>query len=281
MLTGQQPFQGDNLLVIAEAIKSGVAPALVGHGPSISGVLARALRKGSRQRYAAVADLLRELQEARPQHSPSVSGESGLPSIAVLPFVNMSPDPDNEFFSDGLSEELLNSLGRLPGLKVAARTSSFAFKNETLDLRDVAERLGVDTVLEGSVRRHAQRVRITAQLINATDGHHSWSESYERELDDVCAIQTDIASRVADALSVTLLESDASRLETPDTRNTEAYDAYLQGLQLMASFHVNSVLKGGRLVPTGDRVGPAFREGVRRHRQRLLVCVHHLGDQLR
>ncbi len=165
------------------------------------------------------------------------------PSIAVLPFVNLSADPDNEYFSDGLSEEILNSLAQLRGLKVAARTSSFAVKNRNIDLADVGEQLGVGTLLEGSVRKQGTRVRITAQLINVSDGYHMWSQSYDRELDDVFAVQAEIAKEVARMLRVTLLEADAERMAVPDTQNPMAYDKYLWGLQRASEFSVTSVLE--------------------------------------
>ena len=201
-----------------------------------------------------------EMERTQTQKAPGPSAPPASleKSIAVLPFVNMSADPANEYFSDGLSEELLNSLAQLRGLKVAARTSSFAFKGQNVDLRTIAERLGVSTVLEGSVRRQGERVRITAQLINASDGYHLWSESYERELDDVFGIQADIAQRVAGALRVTLLQSDTERLETPDTRSTAAYDAYLHGLNRMASFQVDSVLEAAASFRTATELDPAF-----------------------
>jgi len=151
-------------------------------------------------------------------------------SIAVLPFVNMSGDPDNEYFSDGLSEELLNTLVQIRALKVTGRTSSFAFKGQNLDLRQVGEKLNVANVLEGSVRKAANRVRITAQLVKTADGYHLWSETFDRELDDIFAIQQEIAEKVAGALSVTLLGK--SSVNAGETQNTEAYQAYLRGMHI-------------------------------------------------
>ena len=133
-------------------------------------------------------------------------------SIAVLPFVNMSDNPGNEYFSDGLSEELLNLLTRIPELRVAARTSSFSFKGQKLEIPEIAERLKVAHVLEGSVRKAGNQVRITAQLIKTDDGYHLWSESYDRTLDDIFAIQDEIAAEVVARLKVTLL-GDAPKTE--------------------------------------------------------------------
>jgi TolB-like protein len=126
-------------------------------------------------------------------------------SIAVLPFVNMSGDADNEYFSDGLTEELLNVLARIEGLKVAARTSSFHFKGQSGNMGDIARQLGVAHLLEGSVRRSGDRVRVTAQLINPADGFHLWSETYDRQLTDIFAIQDDIARAIGNELKVRVL----------------------------------------------------------------------------
>ncbi len=151
-------------------------------------------------------------------------------SVAVLPFVNMSGDKDNEYFSDGLSEELLNALSQVNSLKVAARTSSFHFKGQTGDIAHIAQKLGVASVLEGSVRQSGARVRITAQLINAADGFHLWSETFDRELDDIFAVQDEIASSVVKALKVKLLGEEPARLTPGGTTNAEALQAYLQGV---------------------------------------------------
>ena len=151
-------------------------------------------------------------------------------SVAVLPFVNMSGDPDNEYFSDGLTEELLNVLANISSLKVAARTSSFHFKGQTGDIADIARRLGVASVLEGSVRQSGSRVRITCQLINATDGYHLWSETFDRELDDIFAVQDEISSAVANALKVKLLDRDVDQRVIGGTTNAEAFQAFLLGM---------------------------------------------------
>ena len=163
-------------------------------------------------------------EQAEPNGAPAHS-------VAVLPFVNMSDDRENEYFADGLAEEVLNLLAGIDGLNVAARTSSFTFKNTNLKLPDIARELNVGTVLEGSVRRAGNKVRVTAQLIKAHDGYHLWSETYDRELDDVFAIQSDIAAHVAEAMEATLLPGEDA-VEKQGTSSTEAYDAYLRGLFL-------------------------------------------------
>lgn len=148
------------------------------------------------------------------------------PSIAVLPFVDLSPEKNQEYFSDGLAEELLNSLAKIQGLQVAARTSSFQFKGRNEDLRVVGQKLNVASVLEGSVRKQGQRVRITAQLIQTSDGFHLWSETYDRDLTDIFAVQEEIARAVASSLSVTLL---GGKTPSPRATSIDAYNAYLQG----------------------------------------------------
>ena len=142
--------------------------------------------------------------------------------------MNLSDDRGNEYFSDGLAEQILNDLARVEGINVVGRTSSFAFKGRNLDLRAIGRELGVAHILEGSVRKAGNRVRISAELISAVDGFHLWSASYDRELTDVFAIQEQIATHVIDALRVSLLGAEAQRLRARPTRNLEAYQAYLQ-----------------------------------------------------
>ena len=169
-------------------------------------------------------------------------------SIAVLPFVNMSDDAGNEYFSDGLSEELLNLLARIPELKVAARTSSFSFKDKDLEVTEIASRLKVAHVLEGSVRKQGNQLRITTQLIQADNGYHLWSETYDRQLDNVFQIQEDIAIAVVDALRITLLG------EVPKIRKTDpaAYQLFLEGQYLKRQISKGSL----------DRAIEAFKQVV-------------------
>jgi TolB-like protein/Tfp pilus assembly protein PilF len=152
-------------------------------------------------------------------------------SIAVLPFVNMSGDKEQEYFSEGLTEELLNSLARINELQVAARTSSFSFQGEHPDIATVAHKLNVGAVLEGSVRRSARTMRVTAQLVNGITGFHVWSQTYDRDLGDVLKLQTEIATAVASALKITLLGDEAAKIEVGGTHNAAAFDAHLRALQ--------------------------------------------------
>ena len=156
-------------------------------------------------------------------------------SIAVLPFVNMSPDQDQEYFSDGISEEILNALAKIPDLHVTSRSSAFAFKGQAIDIPTVARQLGVANVLEGSVRKSGNKVRITAQLIEAAGDRHLWSETYDRELDDIFAIQDEISLAIVAALKghLALEDHSAALVENRQTSDTEAYEAYLRGHHLI------------------------------------------------
>jgi TolB-like protein/tetratricopeptide (TPR) repeat protein len=180
-------------------------------------------------------------------------------SVAVLPFVNMSADPDNEYFSDGLTETLLHMLAQVSDLKVAARTSSFAFKGKDMNIRDIALALGVANVLEGSVQRAGDRVRITAQLIRADDGFHVWSENYDRTLTDIFAIQDEIASRVGTALISTIV--DDGRPVHPAgvaTDSIEAYDLYLRARAERVKWSHGSLEEAVRLLQEALAIDPGF-----------------------
>ncbi|MGB5621711.1 MAG: hypothetical protein WBN65_04375, partial [Gammaproteobacteria bacterium] len=183
-----------------------------------------------------------------------------LTSIAVLPFVDMSPDKDQEYFTDGISEELLNLLAKIQDFKVAGRTSSFAFKNKNEDLRVIGEKLGVATILEGSVRKQKDKIRVTAQLVKVDDGYHLWSDTYDRQLDDVFAIQDEIATEVVSALKHKLLgaEDKAVLASAPRTRNTEAYTAYLRGKHVMRVRNEENLYVALREFRHATSVDPGF-----------------------
>ena len=158
-------------------------------------------------------------------------------SIAVLPFVNMSSDKENEFFADGLSEEILNSLARIDGMRVVGRTSSFQFKGKAEDLRAIGQKLGVANVLEGSVRRDGQRSRITAQVVRTSDGIHLWSQTYDRTLTDTLAVQLNIAEQVAGVLDVVLDDKQRGEMRAAGVKNVDAFIDYQKGLKLYADAH--------------------------------------------
>jgi serine/threonine-protein kinase len=169
------------------------------------------------------------VREKAPDSAPGSCQPESTGSIAVLPFANLSDDPEAEYFSDGMTEEIISALAQLEGLKVAARTSSFSFKGKAPEVAEVGAKLQVATVLEGSVRKAGGRLRITAQLVNVADGFHLWSERYDRQMEDVFAIQDDIARSIADRFQVTLAGGADGVLVKPPTDSLEAYDLYLKG----------------------------------------------------
>jgi adenylate cyclase len=160
-------------------------------------------------------------------------------SIAILPFTNMSGDPEQEYFSDGISEDIITDLSKIAGLTVIARNSSFTYKGRAVDVRIVGRELGVRSVLEGSIRRAGQRVRITAQLIDATSGAHLWADRYDRDLTDIFEVQDDVTHRIVDALKVTLSPAEKERLADADTSNIAAYDCFLRGREFMLAKEKN------------------------------------------
>jgi eukaryotic-like serine/threonine-protein kinase len=236
MIAGRTPFKRNNDAATLHAIVSEAPEPLVRFKaevtPELQRIVTKSLAKNPDERYQSAADLAADLRTVERMLSAGASGSSVKvatlqPSIAVLPFTNMSADPENEYFSDGLTEELLNMLAKNPALKVTGRTSSFAFKGKQEDLRTIGQKLGVQTLLEGSVRRSGARVRITAQLVNTSDGFHLWSETYDRVLDDIFAVQDEIAGAVSKAMHVTLVGVS----ETKKAINPESYALALRAHQ--------------------------------------------------
>ncbi len=224
----------------------------------------RALNRLSIATLAAVVVLTVTLAllSARPTtQQPLVSAPVTAASVAVLPFVNLSNERENEYFSDGLTETLLHMLTQIPDLKVAARTSSFAFKNQNKTVREIARALDVAHILEGSVQRAGDRVRITAQLIRADDGFHVWSESYDRTLDDIFAIQDEIAERVGGALSASLLPSPSyGDIEGVSTQDPDAFDLYLQALKQRATYSYGGLQASENLLKGALVTDPDFSD---------------------
>ena len=180
---------------------------------------------------------------------------SAAPSLAVLPFVNMSGNADNEYFSDGITEEILNSIVRLKFMDVIGRTSSFQFKGQNLDLRAIAETLDVTHILEGSVRRENDKVRITAQLIEAESGYHLWSDTYDRDLVDILNVQSEVARAIADELKLTLVETS---VDSPAFSNSEAYDLYLRSKQALVDYTFTTITKSHRWLDRAIQLDPEF-----------------------
>ena len=211
---------------------------------AIIGVLVVALAYFVFDKFSAGSEVT-GVAETQPQtvvtpDVPVENGQSDIRSVAVLPFAAMSSGEDDGYFADGLTEEILNSLARLPELLVTARTSSFHFKGKDLPIPEIAATLGVDHVVEGSVRRSGDRVRITAQLIRAEDGFHLWSDTYDRTLEDVFAVQEDIAENIAGTLDVVLNEDNRQRMRDARIEDVEAFIAYQKGMEIMLKAHTTS-----------------------------------------
>ncbi len=206
---------------------------------------------------AGVAQQSLALRDA-PDAPTAVQLDAPPNSIAVLPFVNMSDSAENEYFSDGITEQLLNELAKIPSLHVAARTSSFYFKGRNESMRKMGAQLGVRTLLEGSVRRIGNRVRVTAQLINAHDGYHLWSETYDRDLDDIFRVQDDIAGAIVRSLQVNLADRDKARLDRVPTGNAEAFDLYLRAMAERRTFAAEAITRSNELLEQAMRLDPQF-----------------------
>ena len=234
MLTGKAPFDAPNEAALIHKIISEEPAEAKKINPNIpddlSTIVSRAMAKNRDDRYAGISEFLKELREVAKRTS-SLSTEEGKPSpsIAVLPFVDMSPAKDQEYFGDGMAEELINALTQIKDLRVIARTSAFSFKGEKVGVDEIGKKLRVQTVLEGSVRKAGNRLRITAQLVDTTGGHHLWSEKYDRELDDIFAIQDEITLAIVDNLKPMLLGKESARIAERQTVNLEAYNLFLQG----------------------------------------------------
>jgi serine/threonine-protein kinase len=234
MLAGEPPFSGPSVDAILVRRFTRPPPRLSSRRPDVprhvDGAILTAMARDPNERFPSMERFVEAI--STPARTTD-TGPGADASIAVLPFTNMSADPENEYFGDGMAEEIINALAHVPGLRVAARTSSFLFKGKNNDLRAVGEKLNVSTVLEGSVRRAGNRVRITAQLINVNDGYHLWSERFDRELTDIFAIQDEIATAISSRLALTLRGADSVNLVRPSTSNIEAYELYLKARSLM------------------------------------------------
>jgi serine/threonine-protein kinase len=235
MLTGEPPFTG----VSAQAI---IAKRFVAPIPRVQDTrdvpaaldmaVTRALARTPADRFPSAAEFASALlaisrQTDSGEQRTGTASRSDARAIAVLPLANMSADPENEYFADGMTEEIINALAKVPGMQVASRTSSFAFKGKEVDVRQIGEKLGATSVLEGSVRKVGNRIRITAQLVSVDNGYHLWNETYDRQLEDVFAVQDEISRAIVEALKLRLV-GDAAQV-VPATKDLEAYTQYLKG----------------------------------------------------
>lgn len=240
MLSGERPFSGATPQAVMAKRFSEIPKPLRAIRSSVPESVEKAVTKAmsieTTGRYSTAAQFAQALASGSlvtPTDTASLPQTvvSAAKSVAVLPFTNMSADPDNEYFTDGMAEEIINALNKVQSLRVAARTSSFAFKGKNEDVGEIGKKLKVSTVLEGSVRKMGNRLRITAQLVNVADGYHLWSERYDREMEDVFAIQDDISQAIVKALKVILSEGEKKQIEKARVENVQAYDYYLRGRQ--------------------------------------------------
>jgi serine/threonine protein kinase/tetratricopeptide (TPR) repeat protein len=223
MVSGRRAFDGPSTADVLSAVLHEEPPRV--QDPSLDRILRKCLMKSCEQRYATAREVIQELQAVL----AGVVTTEGEPAIAVLPFVDMSQSKDQDYFCEGMTEEIISALSVIPGLHVAARTSTFQFKGTHQDVRHIGQTLGVNKVLEGSVRTAGDRLRVTAQLINVSDGYRVWSERYDRQMEDVFAIQDEIARSVAQALAGQLEARHAPGAARKHTDDLEAYHLYLKG----------------------------------------------------
>ncbi|MBN2354856.1 protein kinase [candidate division KSB1 bacterium] len=266
MATGQLPFRGDYDQAVIYAILNEEPAHLQLNKDHINKhleeIITKALKKNPDDRYRTMTALRSDLEKIENQLAKQTGGTNKMnkapkPSLAVLPFVNMSADPGNEYFSDGLTEELINALTKLKDFRVVARTSAFAFKGKQADIRDIGNQLGVQQVLEGSVRKFGNRIRITAQLIAIEDGCHLWSETYDRDLEDVFVIQDEISAEIAAKLQSEFIES-ARKVHEDMRPDLETYELYLKGRYYFNKFSPEWILGAQQTFLKAIALDPTF-----------------------
>jgi len=266
MLAGRRPFEaGHDQAVIHAVLSEGFQPISrlrTGVPAEIEVIIHKCLQKDPRDRYQDAAALIEALGSVRQQDLPPSPAKAAAgprhPSTAVLPFVDMSPQKDQEYFCDGIAEELINALTHIRDLRVVARTSAFAFKGKNIDVREIGKTLNVDTVLEGSIRKAGTRLRVTAQLISIEDGYHLWSEKFDREMEDIFAIQDEISTAIVDNLKVKLLADEKSAIKKRHTDNPEAYNLYLKGLYFVNKPSAEALHKALDCFSTAISIDPDF-----------------------
>jgi TolB-like protein/Tfp pilus assembly protein PilF len=272
-LTGQLPFKGEYEHAVMYRIMNEDPEPIRNLKPDLpvelERIVERSLAKSPERRYQHLEEMCADLKNLGALLSQPQPMRKSVPSIAVLPFVNMSADAENEYFCDGLAEELLNALAKIDALRVAARTSAFSFKGKETDVREIGRKLNVSTVLEGSVRKVGDRVRITAQLVNAADGYHLWSERYDRRMEDIFDVQDEISLAIVEALKVKLLGTEKAAVLKRYTENTDAYQLYLKGrffwskrskngLQAAIRCFEQAIEKDGRYAPAWAGIADVY-----------------------
>jgi len=263
MLTGRTPFTGPTAqAIIAQCFTEPPPPmarARDGIPEGVEQAVLRALAKVPGDRFASAMQFAQALSLTGVTTPPGTpAGAPGGKSIAVLPFENMSNDPENEYLTDGIAEEIINALTKIQALRVASRISAFAFKGKNQDIGEIGRKLKVGTVLGGSVRKAGNRLRVTAQLVNVADGYQLWSERYDRQLEDVFAIQDEIADNIVKALRVVLSEEEKRAIEKAPTANVEAYEYYLRGRQFFHQFRRTGIQFARRMFERAIEIDPNY-----------------------
>ena len=266
MLAGAAPFTGPTAQAVIMKRFLEPVPTLrttrASVPDAVEQAVTRAMAKAPADRFASAALLAQAL--AVPTTTPPGASSAvqpavgGAKSIAVLPFVNMSPDAENEYFCEGMAEEIINALTKIQALRVTSRSTAFAFKGQNQDIRKVGEQLGVGTVLEGSVRKAGKRLRITAQLINVADRSNLWSERYDRDLEDVFAIQDEISQNIVRALRVVLSEEEKRAIQQAPTTDVEAYEYYLRGRQFFHQCRRKAIQFARRMFERAMEIDPEY-----------------------
>ena len=267
MISGERPFAGNSPQSImakrfTETPKS-LAELRSSVPASVDWAVNKAMSTESSGRFATSAQFAQALMSGNmstPTDTDTLpkAAVSQAKSVAVLPFANMSADPDNEYFTDGMADEIINALSKIQGLRVASRTSSFAFKGKNEDIGEIGRKLKVSTVLEGGVRKMGNRIRITAELVNVADGYHLWSERYDREIEDVFAIQDDISQSIVKALRVILSEGEKKAIESKPRTNIQAYDYYLRGRQFIHQLRRRSLEYARQMFNKAIEIDPEY-----------------------
>ena len=267
MITGERPFSGATpQAIMSKRFSETPKPLRTIRSTvpeSVEKAVSRAMSTESEKRYSTTAQFGQALASGNlvtPTNTEAipVAVVSAAKSVAVLPFANLSADPDSEYFTDGMADEIINALSKIQSLRVASRTSSFAFKGKSEDISEIGKKLKVSTVLEGSMRKMGNKLRITAQLINAADGYHLWSERYDREMEDVFAIQDDISQAIVKALKVILTEGEKKQIEKARAENVEAYDFYLRGRQYFHHFRRKSLEFARQMFNRAIEIDPEY-----------------------
>ena len=265
MVGGSVPFTGGTMQAIIAKLFTDPVPSLHERREDtpewLETAVVKALAKRPAERYATAAQFAQALSPPAGGSTPPgmPAGSGAAKSIAVLPFVNMSADAENEYFTDGIAEEIINALTKIQALRVASRTSAFAFKGKTEDISEIGRKLKVGTVLEGSVRKAGNRLRVTAQLVNVGDGSNLWSERYDRQLEDVFAIQDEIAGNIVRALRVVLSDQEKRAIEKPaPTENVQAYEYYLRGRQFFHQWSRTGIQYARRMFERAIEIDPQY-----------------------